>query len=71
LCLEGPFLTPKRLVKEKVTEESASVLIAARQGRRVDELADRLGDKVDFLKTDVSREADVKRMIGCLYLLFG
>ena len=34
-------------------------------------LADRLGDKVDFLKTDVSSETDVKRMIDHTVDRFG
>jgi 3(or 17)beta-hydroxysteroid dehydrogenase len=43
-------------------EKGASVLIAARRADYGRELADRLGDKVDFLKTDVSSETEVKRM---------
>ena len=35
------------------------------------ELADRLGDKVEFLKTDVSLETDVKRMIDYAVDRFG
>lgn len=48
---------------ELFAQEGACVLIAA---RRVDEgrrLAEALGDRVDFLKTDVASESDVKRMI--------
>jgi NAD(P)-dependent dehydrogenase (short-subunit alcohol dehydrogenase family) len=47
------------------------VLIAARRERDGRELADRLGDKVDFLKTDVSLETDVKRMIDYAVDRFG
>jgi NAD(P)-dependent dehydrogenase (short-subunit alcohol dehydrogenase family) len=56
---------------EIFAEQGASVLIAA---RRVDEgraLANRLGGKVDFLKTDVSSEADIKRMVDYAVDRFG
>ena len=43
---------------EVFAEEGASVLIAARRETEGQELADRLGDNVEFLKTDVSREAE-------------
>jgi len=60
-----------RRTAEIFAEEGACVLIAA---RRVDEgrkLADRLGDNVDFLQTDVSSETDVKRMIDYAVDRFG
>jgi NAD(P)-dependent dehydrogenase (short-subunit alcohol dehydrogenase family) len=56
---------------EIFAEEGASVLIAARRENDGRELADRLGDKVDFLKTDVSLETDVKKMIGYAIDWFG
>ena len=52
-------------------EEGAFVLIAARREDYGRKLADRLGDKVDFLKTDVSLETDVKRMIDYAVDRFG
>ena len=60
-----------RRAVEVFAEEGASVLIAA---RRVDvgvDLANELGGKVDFLKTDVSSESDVKRMIEYAVERFG
>jgi len=56
---------------EIFAEEGASVLIAARRVDDGRELADRLGDKVEFLKTDVSLETDVKRMIDYAVDRFG
>jgi NAD(P)-dependent dehydrogenase (short-subunit alcohol dehydrogenase family) len=56
---------------EIFAEEGASIVIAARREREGHELADRLGDKVEFLKTDVSLEADVKRMIDHAVDRFG
>jgi len=47
------------------------MLIAARREGDGRDLADRLGDKVDFLKTDVSLETDVKRMIDYTVDRFG
>jgi NAD(P)-dependent dehydrogenase (short-subunit alcohol dehydrogenase family) len=60
----------KRTV-EIFAEEGASVLIAARREKDGRELADRLGDKVGFLKTDVSLETDVEKMIGYAIDRFG
>ena len=60
----------KRTV-EVFAEEGASVLIAARRETEGQGLAGRLGDNVDFLKTDVSRETDVKRMIEYAVDRFG
>jgi NAD(P)-dependent dehydrogenase (short-subunit alcohol dehydrogenase family) len=60
-----------RRTVEIFAEEGASVLIAARRVDVGGELADRLGDKVDFLKTDVSSETDVKRMIDYAVDRFG
>ena len=60
-----------RRTVEIFAEEGASVLIAARREDYGCKLADRLGDKVDFLKTDVSSETDVKRMIDHTVDRFG
>ncbi|MGD8971731.1 MAG: SDR family oxidoreductase [Desulfobacterales bacterium] len=56
---------------EIFAEEGTCVLIAARREDDGRELADMLGDKVDFLKTDVSLETDVERMIRCAVDRFG
>ncbi len=48
---------------EVFVEEGASVLIAARREKEGKMVADSLGDRAEFLKTDVSREADVEAMI--------
>lgn len=60
-----------RRTVEVFAEEGASVLIAARRMDEGLELANRLGDNVDFLKTDVSSETDVKRMIDYAVDRFG
>ena len=60
-----------RRAVEIFAEEGASVLIAARREKDGRELADRLGDKVDFHKTDVSLETDVKKMIEYAVNRFG
>lgn len=60
-----------RRTVEVFAEEGASVLIAARREDEGGDLANRLGDKVDFLKTDVSSETDVKRMIEYAVDRFG
>lgn len=60
-----------RRAVEVFAEEGASVLIAARREDDGGDLANRLGDKVDFLKTDVSSETDVKRMIDYAVDRFG
>ncbi len=56
---------------EFFAEEGACVLVAARREKEGCELADNLGDKVEFLKTDVSSETDVKRMIDYAVDRFG
>ncbi len=53
-----------RRAVEVFADEGAYVLIAARRGKEGRALAGALGPKVDFIKTDVSREADVKAMIA-------
>ena len=60
-----------RRTVEIFAEEGASVLIAARRENEGSEMADRLGDTVDFLKTDVTRETDIKRMIEYAVDRFG
>jgi len=60
-----------RRTVEIFAEEGASVLIAARREEEGRKLADTLGDKVDFLKTDVSLESDVKKMIDFAVEKFG
>ena len=60
-----------RRTVEVFAEEGASVLIAARREDDGGDLAKRLGDKVDFLKTVVSSETDVKRMIDYAVDRFG
>lgn len=52
-----------RRTVEVFVEEGACVLIAARRVEEGRRLADSLGDRVDFLKTDVSSETDVKRLV--------
>lgn len=56
---------------EVFAKEGASVLIAARREKEGRELADTLGDKVEFIKTDVSREDDVQKMIDFAVERFG
>lgn len=56
---------------EIFAKEGASVLIAARREKEGRELADTLGDKVEFIKTDVSREDDVQKMIDFAVERFG
>lgn len=60
-----------RRTVEIFNEEGAWVLIAARREAEGRQLADSLGDKVDFLKTDVSLESDVKKMIDFTVERFG
>ncbi len=60
-----------RRTAEVFVQEGASVLIAARREREGRMLADSLGEKADFLRTDVSLEADVKAMIECAVDRFG
>jgi len=60
-----------RRTVEIFAEEGAFVLIAARREDDGHKLANKLGDKVDFLKTDVSLETDIKRMIDHAVDRFG
>lgn len=60
-----------RRTVEVFAEEGAYVLIAARREEEGLDLANRLGEKVDFLKTDVSSETDVERMINYAVDRFG
>lgn len=60
-----------RRTVEVFADEGAYVLIAARREKEGQELAKVLGPKVDFLKTDVSKEADVKTMIAYAVERFG
>ena len=53
-----------RRTVEIFAEEGASVLIAARREDLGREIAASLGEKVGFIKTDVSKEDDVKAMIA-------
>jgi NAD(P)-dependent dehydrogenase (short-subunit alcohol dehydrogenase family) len=52
----------KRAV-ERFAEEGACVVVAARREAEGQALARVLGKTVDFLRTDVAREADVKAVI--------
>ena len=56
---------------EVFVQEGASVVIAARREKEGQMLAESLGDKAGFLKTDVSRESDVKAMIQYAVDRFG
>lgn len=60
-----------RRTVEVFAQEGASVLVAARREKEGKLLADSLGEKVMFLKTDVSREDDVKAMIATAVNMFG
>jgi NAD(P)-dependent dehydrogenase (short-subunit alcohol dehydrogenase family) len=60
-----------RRTLEVFAQEGASVLVAARREKEGKLLADSLGEKVIFLKTDVSREDDVKAMIATAVNTFG
>jgi NAD(P)-dependent dehydrogenase (short-subunit alcohol dehydrogenase family) len=60
-----------RRTVEVFAQEGASVLVAARREKEGKMLADSLGEKVRFLKTDVSREDDVKAMIATAVNTFG
>lgn len=60
-----------RRTVEVFAEEGAFVLIAARREKEGRELAQSLGSKVDFIKTDVSKEAEVKAMIAYALERFG
>jgi len=52
----------KRAV-ERFVEESACVVVAARREAEGQALARALGKTVEFVRTDVAREADVKAVI--------
>ena len=56
---------------EVFAEEGACVLIAARREKEGHEIAARLGGSVEFLKTDVCLEADVKAMVAYAVDRFG
>lgn len=56
---------------EVFAKEGASVLIAARREKKGRAIADGLGDKVDYIKTDVSKENDIKAMIDYAVKRFG
>lgn len=56
---------------ELFAEEGASVVIAARRTAEGERLAEALGPRVAFLRTDVSREADVAAMIDFAVSRFG
>jgi len=60
-----------RRTVEMFAQEGALVLIAARREKEGRELARALGSQVDFLKTDVSQEAEVKAMIDYAVERFG
>src|SRR3954447_20505782 len=50
-------------IAELYAEEGASVVIAGRRVETGERLAARLGDRVSFVRTDVSRPEDVKALI--------
>lgn len=56
---------------EVFVAEGAKVVIAGRRQKRGDALARKLGDAASFIQTDVSVEADVKRMIEYAIDRFG
>lgn len=60
-----------RRTAEVFVAEGARVLIAARREKEGRMLADSLGDRALFIRTDVSREADVKAMIAYAVDRFG
>lgn len=60
-----------RKTVEVFAHEGASVLIAARREKEGRDLADSLGDRVEFIQTDVSREADIQQMIAHAVERFG
>jgi NAD(P)-dependent dehydrogenase (short-subunit alcohol dehydrogenase family) len=71
LCAIGGTSGIGRRTVEVFAHEGASILIAARREREGRNLADALGNKVDFLQTDVSLETDIKRMIDYTLERFG
>ncbi len=60
----------KRTV-ERFVEEGARVVVAARREKEGEALAEALGENVRFIRTDVSKEADVEAMIGFAVDSFG
>ncbi len=60
----------KRTV-ERFVEEGARVVIAARREKEGEALAEALGGNARFIRTDVSKEADVEAMIGFAVDAFG
>ncbi|MBW1819664.1 MAG: glucose 1-dehydrogenase [Deltaproteobacteria bacterium] len=60
-----------RRTVEVFVREGAFVLIAARREKEGNELADSLGERAEFLRTDVSLEADVKAMVAYAVDRFG
>ena len=60
-----------RRTVEIFADEGAFVLITARREDDGLKLADRIGDKVEFLKTDVYLETDVHRMVDHAVDRFG
>ncbi len=56
---------------EVFIEEGATVVFAGRREEEGNSIADRLGDKAVFIKTDVSIEADVKNLIDETVSKFG
>lgn len=60
-----------RRTAEVFVQEGASVLVAARREDEGNSLADALGKNAEFLRTDVSIEADAKGMIKCAVGRFG
>lgn len=60
----------KRTV-ERFVEEGARVVIAARREKEGEALAEALGENVRFIRTDVSKEADVEAMIAFAVETFG
>ena len=60
----------KRTV-ERFAEEGARVVIAGRREEEGNAIAAAIGDTVRFVRTDVSREADLEAMIGQTVSAFG
>ena len=56
---------------ELFAAEGAQVMIAARNAARGREIMRALGDKVDFVQTDVSAEAEIKRAVDATVARFG
>lgn len=58
-------------IAEQFATEGADVIIAGRRQSAGDELADRLGSAVTFVRADVSVEDDVAALIGESVARFG